>query len=670
MQLHFVTWILLWVVLVSPVQAMAVSASAGHALGDPLQTIRINLGAMPTTLDPIYAEDAVNIEVVTQLFSGLTRQDEESGAIVPDLAESWTVAPDGRSITFYLRSGLLWSDGVSITASEVVLALQRAWQFGAYGSFMFSSIGVDGFSVVGQNGVRVSLSEANAGVVPSIMALIYPVPEHAISALGASWAEPGNIVTSGPYRSAGSSWQPLVLEKNPQYHDASAVAIERVEFYTYADATAATQLYARGDLDATYNYDSAMVNADPDLMDERSSTSSTCNYYYGFTTTKPPLDNPLLRKALIAAIDRATLVASAVGAGVPSTTFAPPGIFGAVPPGSGVGIDYNPAQAQAWLAQSGVSLPFTLRLAFPTRPGYVPEVAQYIADSWETILGIDAVIESLPWGDYLQLIQPTTPVEQIPHVWALRWCTDYNHQHDWVHTVFNSQAGTNYIRWHSAEFDTITSQAAASGDPAQQATWYRRAEEILNEDQAGILSLYWSTRSQLSKPYVQRTFAHVWGEQVRNWSFLPGSGVATAAGGSVQSADGRTEADFPPDAFSTDVDLLLDHLTVLPGSAGTRLSANRTFQLRSLDAGSGNPVSLDPLHPAMLTMQYTDQEKGAIIESTLRLYRWNGSAWQQISATFDYANNTVSAPLPQLGVFALLGDTHRIWLPTLIHHSP
>ncbi len=79
------------------------------------------------------------------------------------------------------------------------------------------------------------------------------------------------------------------------------------------------------------------------------------------------------------------------------------------------------------------------------------------------------------------------------------------HQHDWVHELFNSHASFNFIRWSNAEFDSVTSLAAASDDPAQQAAWYRRAEEILNEEQAGILSLYWTTSSQLSKPYLQRT---------------------------------------------------------------------------------------------------------------------------------------------------------------------
>jgi ABC-type transport system substrate-binding protein len=59
----------------------------------------------------------------------------------------------------------------------------------------------------------------------------------------------------------------------------------------------------------------------------------------------------LVRKALIAAADRAGIVASGYDQ-ASAYTFSPPDVFGAVPPGSGTGINYDPAQAQDWLAQS------------------------------------------------------------------------------------------------------------------------------------------------------------------------------------------------------------------------------------------------------------------------------------------------------------------------------
>ncbi len=176
-----------------------------------------------------------------QLFSGLTRQDEETGAIVPDLAESWTVAPDGMSVTFNLRSGLRWSDGTPLTASDVVFGLDRARQNSPY-NWILDWVGVSNATALTSRLVRVDLSRPHGGALLSVMATFYafPVPEHAIAAFGSAWADISRIVTSGPYRSGGGGLRPLILERNPLYHDASGVAIDRVEFYAHSDAAAAT----------------------------------------------------------------------------------------------------------------------------------------------------------------------------------------------------------------------------------------------------------------------------------------------------------------------------------------------------------------------------------------------------------------------------------------------
>ena len=145
----------------------------------------------------------------------------------------------------------------------------------------------------------------------------------------------------------------------------------------------------------------------------------------------------------------------------PALTFAPPGVFGAVLPGSGLGIDYDPLQAQAWLDQSGVDTPFTLILAHNTDARHAA-IAQRIADDWETNLGIEVIIESRAWDEYQDWISTNTPVEDMPHAWRMTWCADYYDQHNWVYENFNSEGGSNMIRWSNAEFDDVTEQAAAS----------------------------------------------------------------------------------------------------------------------------------------------------------------------------------------------------------------
>ncbi len=64
--------------------------------------------------------------VADQLFLGLVRADEVTGAPIPELATSWVMSPDATVFTFTLRSGLTWSDGNRLTAYDVRYGILRS----------------------------------------------------------------------------------------------------------------------------------------------------------------------------------------------------------------------------------------------------------------------------------------------------------------------------------------------------------------------------------------------------------------------------------------------------------------------------------------------------------------------------------------------------------------
>ena len=74
----------------------------------------------PQYLNPLLSQNnEVDQEMTALLFSGLTRLDEQ-GNVVPDLAESFTLSPDGLTYDFRLRSGLYWHDGAPVSAADVL----------------------------------------------------------------------------------------------------------------------------------------------------------------------------------------------------------------------------------------------------------------------------------------------------------------------------------------------------------------------------------------------------------------------------------------------------------------------------------------------------------------------------------------------------------------------
>src|SRR5207302_5423778 len=80
------------------------------------------LGGEVKTLDPARISDAGDVQLLLQLYAGLTRLDEE-GRVYPSLANSWDVTDGGRTYTFHLRPDLHFSDGSTLDASDV----RRSW---------------------------------------------------------------------------------------------------------------------------------------------------------------------------------------------------------------------------------------------------------------------------------------------------------------------------------------------------------------------------------------------------------------------------------------------------------------------------------------------------------------------------------------------------------------
>src|SRR5579885_2715957 len=79
----------------------------------------------PKTFDPAKVDDEES-ELVRYLTGGvLLRFNRSTGQIEGQLAETWALSPDGKTITFRLRSGLRFSDGSPLTAKDAVFSLQR-----------------------------------------------------------------------------------------------------------------------------------------------------------------------------------------------------------------------------------------------------------------------------------------------------------------------------------------------------------------------------------------------------------------------------------------------------------------------------------------------------------------------------------------------------------------
>ncbi|MDQ4078937.1 MAG: peptide ABC transporter substrate-binding protein [Chloroflexota bacterium] len=540
---------LLWVLVVTGCGSGATMQPETEApLHDEPTVLDYNFGTDPLVLDPAFVNNRSSVEVVAQLFEGLTTLDPESAEPVPALATEWDVSEDGLTYTFKMRGDAFWVNQAGepqgpVTADDVVYAIKRVCHPDSDAPLKQTLFVIKGCQEVNQTEgipdidsvavraveqfiVEFALSRP-APYFPAILALpvAWPVPRGAVEGLGAAWSEPEQLLSDGPYLLTdlvpGTS---LVLERNPAYYDALAVRIGRVNGYLVEDDVALT-LYEANRLDTTRVPPSQVQTLLGDA--QLTHVPEPCTVAYGFTSVKSPVDSVRVRRALSYAIDREWLVANVLGKGaMPARTFAPPTTFD-VPPAGTSTVMGDAAQAQRTLSEAGYpegqGLP-PIRLLHPEGDEHA-RVAAAVADMWRSTLHIDVTVEARPREAYLQTIERTTLLEEAPHVWLLSWCGDYPDEHNWVYDLFHlgdatllSQTvredreritvrpGANHVRRAPGDFDELLEQTTTTLDPAERQELYAEAEQFLTTDEVMLVPLYHYTSTILTKPWLTRTF--------------------------------------------------------------------------------------------------------------------------------------------------------------------
>ncbi len=526
-------------------------------------TLNWNFGTEPPTADPSLSTDTTSVDLVGNMFVGLTKFDPVSGEVSPYLATDWSVSEDGTVYTFNLRDDIAWvnynpvtgettqvtdADGNPrfVNAHDVVYGVKRTVDPNTASDYAYvlyiiknaeainggsEEVTLDDLGVVAVDDYTVEFTLENpAGFFPAIagMWVANPMPQWAIEENDSKWTEAGLIVTNGPY--VMESWihgGELNLVKNPLWVNADDVQIERIEGVMITEASTSFAMYENNELDTTGvpTTEIDRVKADPVLSADFYSAPVPCTYYYGFTNNKPPFDDVRVRTAFSEAIDRQSLIDNVTKGGqTPATSFAPPGIFGAPAPGT-VGIGYDPdaavAALESYLDEKGLTredmTAMDITLMHNTSEGHAL-IAAAIQQMWKDVLGIDVRVENQEWAVYLQTIKNTTPLEEMPHIWRLGWCADYPDENNWIHEVFNANAGANRLRREPSQFDELTAQAGQEQDPAVRAELYAEAERILAVDEAAYAPIYHYTTVNVTKPWLTRNFPPLGANDFYNWT--------------------------------------------------------------------------------------------------------------------------------------------------------
>lgn len=460
-------------------------------------------GAEPQSLDPSVVSGQLEGRLCNALFEGLTRRNA-AGLVVPGVAERWEISPDGTVYTFHLRTNARWSNGDRVTAHDFAASWRRVLEpatAAVYAEILFFIRNAEAYQTgrltdFSQVGIRVRDDytlvvelEAPAAYFPDVVAFTTYLPVHmpTVEKYGDRWTRPGRMVSNGAYTLRGWKINDRVqLESNPHYWDTASVRSRRIDALAVTKATTALNLYLTGQADVLLDKSlippllSGEIQNHPDL--HRFTFLAT--YFYRFNTTRKPFDDPRVRRALTAAIDREGIVRRITRGGEPpATAFTPPGIPGYTPP---EGTGHDPELARRLLAEAG----FPGGKGFPratilyNKTELNEQIAVEIQGMWRRELGIEVELQNQEWATYLKTL------DNLQYdIARSSWVGDYNDPNTFL-DCFVTGRGNNRTGWSNARYDALMAQANRTADPARRMALLREAETILVAEENPIAPIY------------------------------------------------------------------------------------------------------------------------------------------------------------------------------------
>jgi peptide/nickel transport system substrate-binding protein len=323
--------------------------SPGGAGGnDPNATITVGSLDEPTTLDTVKGGNTGYGQVLLRnVVEGLTVLTDD-GAVEPLLAKSWDISPDGMVYTFHLQSGVTFSDGTPLKASDVVATLKRVISDESSSARKKDLSIMKEITAPDDGTVRVALSSRSQSF------LFYLTGTGAAVTRAGAGNPETTVVGTGPYTVGG--WKhgdSITLRRNDRYWG-SAPKNKEVVYRFFTDATAENNALLAGQLDLVTQVSSPDVLAQfenrPDftVVEGTSTTKEQLN----FDDAVAPFDNADVRRAIREATDRRALLKAVwadrgriIGSMVPPTDPWYEDLTGID--------DYNLADAKALLARAG-----------------------------------------------------------------------------------------------------------------------------------------------------------------------------------------------------------------------------------------------------------------------------------------------------------------------------
>ena len=454
----------------------AASAQGGRRGG----TLRAGLDSDPPNMDPHRSTAAVDRQVFQSLYDKLVDTDQNL-AIVPMLATSWTISPDGKTVTLTLRRGVKFHDGTPFNADAVVYNFGRM-RDPNFPSARRSEIGpIQKVAAVDPSTVQITLDRPYSP-------LLYVLTDRAGMMVSPAAAQKEGTdfalhpVGTGAFRFVEKLPQDHVtLERTPDYWMSGAPYLERVIYRPFTDDNARVANVKSGDVDIINIVPLPQVKqlakeaAEPGARFRLLEHGAFQWQGIWLNTTKPPFDNKMLRQAFNATIDR-DVIANVVlqGAAYPAYSFFPTGTPAYDPTWKIPARNIPLAKEKLQAAGQPGGFAFTIL----TLPGEQQQAIAQAVQAMAAEAGIRMNIQIVEFGTMLQTMG------NLQHqAGLLGWSGRPDPDFDIYPFVTKSGIGAfNFAGYSDSQVQPLLDAARLLNDMAQRKRAYRQVTEKLADD--------------------------------------------------------------------------------------------------------------------------------------------------------------------------------------------
>ena len=466
----------------------------------------------PKDLDPAFVTSDYSATLVHQIFDGLVQFDEKLN-VVPALASTWEVSPDGLTYRFILRRNLKFHNGRQVTADDFVYSFTRlldpthrspALSFfervkGERDYREGKSKEVVGLKALDPYTLEITLEEPFAPFL-TVLAMFYSkvVPREEVERWGKDFGL--HPVGTGPFRLEAWKQDRFVLQANMDYFEGRP-HLDKIVYSVYpgAQREKIVEEFLEGRLEEAALYGALREKVASEGMYQIVRKPSLSLLFYGINCTFGPLDYRRVRQALNWAINKKKIISEVFkNQFIPAETILPPGMTGYTPENAAYG--YDPEKAKSLLAETGYGpskkkLSLTLLSASKSNVAQ-KELAMVAADL--AAVGVDLQIKyETDWPTF----EATLSSGRF-QLYRYAWVADIPDPDDFLNVLSRSDSRHNYMRYSEAEVDQLLSKAQAETDILKRVSLYRQAERIILED-APMIPFMYLTFESVFQPYVK-----------------------------------------------------------------------------------------------------------------------------------------------------------------------